>query len=102
MASVRSAPIERYSCGEDAAPLSVQATLPMPILLIILATVLALAWRARVVQRCLNPVEAEIRDESGLVDACTRTSLLVLASLLGLLVLGVMYGSVLGAGSVAP
>jgi hypothetical protein len=76
--------------------------MPMPILLIILATVLALAWRARVVQRCLNPVEAEMRDESGLVDACTRASLLVLTSLLGLLVLGVMYGSVLGAGSAAP
>jgi hypothetical protein len=74
----------------------------MPILLIILATVLALAWRARVVQRCLNPVEAETRDESGLVDACTRASVLVLMSLLGLLVLGVMYGSVLSAGNAAP
>jgi hypothetical protein len=74
----------------------------MPILLIILATVLALAWRARVVQRCFNPVEAEMRDESGLVDACTRASVLVLMSLIGLLVLGVMYGSVLSAGSAAP
>jgi len=74
----------------------------MPILLIILATVLALAWRARVVQRCLNPAEAETRDESGLVDACTRASVLVLMSLLGLLVLGVMYGSVLSAGNAAP
>jgi len=34
----------------------------MPILLIILATVLALAWRARVVQRCFNPVDAEMRE----------------------------------------
>ena len=74
----------------------------MPILLIIMATVLALAWRARVVQRCFHPVEAELSDESGLVDACTRASLLVLLSLLGLLVLGVMYGSVLGAGNAAP
>lgn len=74
----------------------------MPILLIILATVLALAWRARVVQRCLNPVEVEISDESGLFDACTRASVLVLASLVGLLVLGVMYGNVLGAGSTSP
>ncbi len=73
----------------------------MPILLIILATVLALAWRARVVQRCFNPVDAEM-DESGLFDACTRASLLVLVSLVGLLVLGVMYGNVLGAGSTAP
>jgi len=74
----------------------------MPILLIILATVLALAWRARVVQRCFNPVGAEMRDDSGLIDACARASLLVLMSLLGLLVLGVMYGSVLNAGSAAP
>ncbi|HET7467171.1 MAG TPA: hypothetical protein VFL29_10915 [Candidatus Dormibacteraeota bacterium] len=64
--------------------------------------VLFLAWRAKVVQRCLNPVEAESRDESGLIDACTRASLLVLGSLLGLLVLGVMYGNVLGAGNTAP
>jgi len=74
----------------------------MPILLIILGTVLALAWRARVVQRCLNPVDTETRDESGLLDACTRASLLVLVSLVGLLVLGVMYGNVLGAGSTSP
>ena len=74
----------------------------MPILLIILATVLGLAWRARVVQRCFNPFEAEMRDESGLVDVCTRASVLVLMSLLGLLVLGVMYGSVLSAGSAGP
>ena len=71
----------------------------MQILLIILLTVVFLAWRARVVQRAFNPVEAEASDESGLVDACTRASLLVLGSLLGLLVLGVMYGNVLGAGS---
>lgn len=74
----------------------------MPILFIILATVLALAWKARVVQRCFNRVEAEMRDESGLFDACTRASLLVLLSLVGLLVLGVMYGNVLSAGSTTP
>jgi len=74
----------------------------MPILLIILGLTLALAWRARIVQRCLNPVEADTGDESGLVDACARASLLVLASLLGLLALGVMYGNVLGAGNTAP
>lgn len=43
-----------------------------------------------------------MHDESGLVDACARASLLVLASLLGLLALGVMYGNVLGAGNTAP
>lgn len=74
----------------------------MQILLIILGLTLALAWRARIVQRCLNPVETEINDESGLVDACARASLLVLGSLLGLLALGVMYGNVLGAGNTAP
>ena len=74
----------------------------MPILLVILGTTLALAWRARVVQRCFKPVESESHDESGLVDACTRASLLVLGSLLGLFVLGVMYGNVLGAGNTAP
>ena len=74
----------------------------MPILLIILGLTLALAWRARIVQRCFNPVEAELNDESGLVDACARASVLVLASLLGLLALGVMYGNVLGAGNTAP
>jgi len=73
----------------------------MPILLIILATVMALTWRTGVVQRCFRLIDAEARDESGLVDACTRTSVLVLMSLLGLLVLGVMYGNVLGAGSMA-
>ena len=74
----------------------------MPILMVILGLTLALAWRARIVQRCFNPVEAEMHDESGLVDACARASLLVLASLLGLLALGVMYGNVLGAGNTAP
>jgi hypothetical protein len=74
----------------------------MPILLVILGLTLALAWRARIVQRCFNPVEVESSDDSGMVDACTRASLLVLASLLGLLVLGVMYGNVLGAGNTAP
>lgn len=74
----------------------------MQILLVILGITLALAWRARIVQRCLNPVESEMHDESGLVDACARASLLVLGSLLGLLALGVMYGNVLGAGSTSP
>ncbi len=84
--------------GEDAAPLSVRATPKMPILLVILTLTLGLAWRSGVVRRCWKPVEAEVADESGLVDACTRTSLLVFMSLLGLFVLGVIYGNVLGAG----
>ena len=52
----------------------------MQILLVILGITLALAWRARIVQRCLNPVESEMHDDSGMVDACARASLLVLGS----------------------
>jgi len=74
----------------------------MSILLIILALTLGLAWRAGVPQRCWKPAEVERGDETGLVDACTRASVLVLMSLLGLLALGVMYGNVLGAGSTSP
>jgi len=91
-----------YRCGEDAAPLSVQATSKMPILMIILVVTLGLAWRAGVVQRCWRPAEAQPAEESGLIDACTRASVLVLMSLLGLFALGVMYGNVLGAGSMSP
>jgi hypothetical protein len=36
-------------------------------------------------------------DDTGLVDAYARTSLLVLLSLLGLFALGLAYGNVLGA-----
>ena len=74
----------------------------MGILLIILALTLGLAWRAQVVQRCWRPAEAEGGDDSGPIDACARASVLVLMSLLGLLVLGVMYGNVMGAGSTSP
>ena len=99
-----SASLRRYQIGEDAAPLSVRATFsrPMTILLAILALTLALAWRARVLQRWWNPAEADGRDENGLVDACTSASLLVLMSLIGLFALGVMYGNVLGASSSTP
>lgn len=71
----------------------------MPILLIILTVTLGLAWRARVVQRVWRPADADEPDQTGLIDATTRASLLVLFSLLGLMALGVMYGNVLGAGN---
>jgi len=71
----------------------------MSILFIILALTLGLAWRAGVPQRAWRPVDAERGDETGLIDACTRASILVLISLLGLLALGVVYGNVLGAGN---
>lgn len=74
----------------------------MPILLIIMVVTLGLAWRAGIVQRCWRPAEVEAGDESGLVDACTRASVLVFFSLLGLFALGVMYGNVLGAGNTTP
>jgi hypothetical protein len=74
----------------------------MTILLAILALTLALAWRARVLQRWWNPADSEWRDESGLIDACTRASVLVLMSLMGLFVLGVTYGNVLGASNSLP
>jgi hypothetical protein len=74
----------------------------MTILLIILALTLGLAWRAGVPQRCWRPAEAEHSDESGLIDAWTRASVLVLLSLLGLLALGVTYGNVLSAGAATP
>ena len=70
----------------------------MVVLLIILGLTLGLAWRAEVVQRCLRPADGESGD-AGLVDACARASVLVFMSLLGLLVLGVMYGNVMGAGN---
>ena len=94
----------RYQFGEDAAPLSVQATFstPMTVLMAILLLVITLAWRARVIQRWWNPAEVERGDETGLVDACTRASLLVLMSLIGLFALGVMYGNVLGASNTSP
>ncbi len=74
----------------------------MTILMVILALTLGLAWRAGVPQRCWHPAEVDPGDETGLMDACTRASVLVLMSLLGLLALGVTYGNVLGAGSTSP
>lgn len=71
----------------------------MEFLLIIMFVTLGLAIRTRAVTRSLSPVAEEIADESGLMDATTRTSLLVLLCLIGLLALGLMYGNVLGAGS---
>jgi len=74
----------------------------MPILLVILLLTLGLAWRAQVVQRVWRPAEAESTDDAGLLDACARASVLVLMSLLGLLLLGIMYGNVMGAGNASP
>lgn len=70
----------------------------MVVLIVILALTLGLAWRAQLVQRCWRAADID-GDDSGLLDACARASVLVLMSLLGLFVLGVMYGNVMGAGS---
>jgi hypothetical protein len=59
----------------------------MAILLIILSVTLGLAWRAL----------AARQDENEMLDVSARASVLVLASLGGLLALGVTYGNVLGA-----
>lgn len=70
----------------------------MAILLVILVLTLGLAWKAQVLQRCWKPADSDHADDAdGLLDACARASVLVLMSLLGLLVLGVMYGNVMGA-----
>ena len=87
--------------GKDADPLSVQAFDlggSMAVLLIILFITVALAIRAGVWKGRLSPA-GDTMNETGLVDTCARTFVLVLMSLIGLLALGVTYGNVLGAGS---
>ncbi len=70
----------------------------MAVLLIILFATVALATRAGVWGRRWSSVEAEATDDTGLIDACARTFMLVLMALIGLFALGVSYGNVLGAG----
>ena len=69
----------------------------MAILLVILMITLGLAFRAATVGRRVSLAGSEGGDDTGLVDAYARTSLLVLLSLLGLFALGLAYGNVLGA-----
>jgi hypothetical protein len=70
----------------------------MTVLLIILLITIALAIRAGVWKGRLSPAGDTV-DETGLVDTCARTFMLVLMSLIGLFALGVTYGNVLGAGA---
>jgi hypothetical protein len=58
--------------------------------------------RAGLYGRRWNIADSETSDDSWLVDACARSFILVLLSLLGLLALGVMYGNVLGAAHASP
>ncbi len=74
----------------------------MAILWIILLITIGLSVQAGVYGRrwtiagSTNPRESG--DAPWLMDACARTFILVLLSLLGLLALGVTYGNVLGGG----
>jgi uncharacterized membrane protein len=69
----------------------------MTVLLIILLATIGLSVRAGVYGRRWNIADSDSSDDSWLIDTCTRTFVLVLLSLLGLLALGLMYGNVLGA-----
>ncbi|MDQ2942895.1 MAG: hypothetical protein M3R21_04395 [Candidatus Dormibacteraeota bacterium] len=74
----------------------------MAALLIILFVTIGLAVRAGTYGRMWSPAESEPSHETGLVDTCARTFVLVLLSLMGLLALGVMYGNVLGSANANP
>jgi hypothetical protein len=68
----------------------------MGILLVIMFITLGLALRAAAVNRPASPPGSETNDHTGVVDAYARTSLLVLLCLVGLFLLGLVYGNVLG------
>jgi hypothetical protein len=72
----------------------------MAALMIVLVIVVGLSIRAGVYGRRWNAVDSETQD--AFVDSCARAFVVVLLSLLGLLVLGMMYGNVLGAAHASP
>ena len=75
----------------------------MGVLLIILILTIGLSVRAGLYGRRWRIADSDAEgDESWLVDACARTFVLVLLSLLGLLTLGILYGNVLGAVHAGP
>jgi hypothetical protein len=70
-------------------------------LLVILFVTMGLAIRAGAYARQWDPADSKSRHEAGLqetgfLDTCARTFILVLLSLLGLMALGMTYGNVLG------
>lgn len=71
----------------------------MVVLLIVLVLTIALSVRAGLYRRRLGVADSDgdSSEDSWLIDACARSFVLVLLSLMGLLALGVMYGNVLGA-----
>jgi hypothetical protein len=73
----------------------------MAVLLIILLATIGLSVRAGLYGRTWRIADSKSHEDSRLIEACARTFVLVLLSLLGLLALGVMYGNVLGATNVA-
>ena len=71
----------------------------MAVLFIILAITIGLSLRAGLYGSrwsVADATERESGDTPWLMDACARTFILVLLSLLGLFALGLMYGNVLG------
>jgi hypothetical protein len=71
----------------------------MAVLLVIVLVTIGLSVRAGLYGRRWNIADSE---DSGLIDTCARSFVLVFLSLLGLLALGVMYGNVFGTAHVAP
>ena len=68
----------------------------MAVLLIVVAITFGLATRAGVWGRRWTATDSETVDDTGLIDTCARSFVLVLMSLLGLFALGITYGNVLG------
>lgn len=76
-------------------------SLYMTALLVILLATIGLAVRAVTYRTQWSAADSET-NETGFVDTCARTFVLVLLSLLGLLALGIMYGNVLGSANASP
>jgi ABC-type phosphate transport system permease subunit len=74
----------------------------MAALVVILLATIGLAVRAATYSRQWSAADSEPANETGFVDTCARTFVLVLLSLLGLFALGVMYGNVLGSAHASP
>lgn len=69
----------------------------------VLLTSVALAVWAITYRRQWSVVNSEHpANDTGFVDTCTRTFVLVLLSLLGLMALGITYGNVLGSANPSP
>jgi hypothetical protein len=93
--------LSHSTCWVESPPHKARSRDEMAALLIILVVTIGLAVRAGVYGRgrIWSPADAE---SLSLMDACARTFVLVLLSLLGLFALGVMYGNVLGSANASP